>query len=1206
MDTIHANLNKRASVTHAAFDAQSFISSIPLTAHESSSGESNVGQTGLNDTKISANDLYFLSNSIIHKKNTYFSTNILPVLKLIEQTAVNKVAMHNESLKASKLTMETKEKLFLLAVRANKCLLSSKEHEAQLVTTRTGTPTNRKDSRKESRDTQTIIAKIQKMLNITPRQMEDWTNEIEATTMVERWIQVTIEEASGIFDGEGVGTEAVMQPNPFCKFGLMARNEAFTNNKKGSATNWGACDSICITNSRQNTNNPKWRDTFKLPLFPNRNLVVVEVWDQKEPYLEQSTRRRGKCVGTLGRNKKKGVGSQYVGRSSFDISNVGTEKESQIGKLLSHSGKSVRGQIQISTQVTTTSNDEGLEELKKNDNGLELFQQILTEWGRFQLSSGKTTLDNALPESLIILLRKIAELLDFSHFQYMMAFWPYYTDYLVRHSNNRDQLSHSLFIISSLWETEGQRISQAQLESFTNSVLKVYRHDLELIERTRVLFPPINQAAVHNLTNIIKCLQQLFKFLKKLGVIAEEVSFKNEILERVERDVTDWFNTVLSNAQPKFATNDELDQSSSMADVLQVLAQDLADSLKYYPNAFGKIGLNYFETSLIIYDRELHKAIKDYFSSNDLNAYFNEGNENEEDLDDICEKTQCSLGLFRLYIGIRNLVAFKQFSSDTNIELSLEKYHSLFKPFVKTWIESLRYLTHLHTENISQYSEVQTSQNIKMRVSNSAFEILQIFEHCYDFYNKLQWPFIEDSFNYAVKVTDLIKDLGKLYVHFERERMTKKTQRMFSKGDGFDVCEDLCVTLNNCQYVIQYLEHARSLDKWTRLTDCFPLQASSFLETIESIYDQSISEIHSFMAQMIESLTIGFQKQFKEYFLGFMAKPDIIEVKKAIYDLKIWLESNIESTDQLLPETISLVLIEQMWASIVHVIMPYKEDISKCELQYTKMLDAIKIMSEMFTSKGKLTTEALRTENYTIIYDFLKLHTISTPKLIQEYCKELVKADKVPGDNLGTLTFTAMYCVKSGKLEVNIIKAAGLNFLEEYPNYKACVKLNVFPEQINVVTTKTKVFNTGVNPTILQEVTIGIPVEIMNKEGILLQLSIYSEASKENGYGGSVYFPLNSIQKATLSNDDGKCEKVSKPESLTQAFILPISSDILTVLQERNNEKAATGFLKKLNKRKLKDKAKVSALRTNQVISPTESNKSEKKGKFLAKLGKNK
>ena len=1200
---IHANLKKRASnASHLAFDSQSFIGSIPLTVLESSSGESNSGHTTLSDTKITANDLYFLSNSIIHKKNNYFSTNILPVLKHIEQNVVNKVAMNTEGLKASKLTIEAKKDLFLLAVRANKCLMSSKEHEAQLVITRTGTPTNRKDSRKENRDTQSIIAKIQKMLNITPSQVEDWTYEIEGTTMVERWIEVSVEEADGINEIEGAGVEEVAQPNPFCKFGLMDRHEAFVKSKKGSATNWDACDSICITNAKQNTGNPKWRDTFKIPLFPNRNLIVVEVWDQREPNLEQSTRRRGKYIGNLGRNKKKDVGSQYIGRCVFDVSNAGAEKESQTGKLLSHSGKSVRGQIQISTQVTTTSHDEALEQLKKSDRGLESFQLILTEWGRFQLSSGKTTLDNALPDSLIVLLKKIAELLNFSSFQYTMAFWPYYTDYLILHSNNRDQLSHSLYTISSLWETEGQRLSPAQLENFTNSLQKIYKHDLELIERARILFPPNNQSAVHSLTNITKCLQQLFKFLKKLGKIGEEVNFKDEVLARVEKDVTDWFNTVLTNAQPKFASNDELDQSSSMADVLQVLAQDLADSLKFYPNAFGKIGLNYFETALIIYDRELNKAIKDYFGSYDLNAYFSEGNEYEEDLEDICDRTQCSLSLFRLYIGIRNLVAFKQFSSDTNIELSLEKYHSLFKPFVKTWIDSLRYLTHIHTETISLYSEVQTSLELKMKVSNSALEILQIFEHCYDVYNKLQWPFIEDSFNYAVKVTELIKDLGKLYVHYERERMAKKTQRMLTKGDGFEVCEELCLALNNCQYVIQYLEQARSLDKWTRLTDCFPLQASSFLETIEGIYDQSISEIHSLMAQMIESLAVAFQQQFKEYFVGFMAKPDVIELKRAIYDLQNWLESNIASTEEHLPEMVAPVMIEQMWASIVNVIMPYKEDVSKCDRQYSKMFDSIETMFELFLSKGKLTREALWTENFTLIYDFFKLHTISTPKLIQEYCKELVKA---VSDNLGTLTFATTYCVKTGKLEVNIIKAAGLNFLNEYASYKACVKLNLYPEQHHVDSTKTKVFNTGVNPTILQEVTISVPAEIMNKDGILMQLSVYSEASKDNGYGGSVYFPLSSVQQVSQTNEDGKCEKATKPESQTQAFILPISSDILTVLQERTNEKAATGFLKKLNKLKLTEKSKGSTLKFKQALSPTESVKSEKK-KFTLKLGRNK
>ncbi|KAI6650466.1 BAI1-associated protein 3-like [Oopsacas minuta] len=1194
---LHTNLKKRTSIaSQMAFGSQEFIGSVPLTIHESSSGDSNSAHTGLSDTKITANELYSLSNLIIHKKSSYFSTNILPLLKHIEQNSVNKVAQHNEGLKASKLTLETKKEMFLLTVRANKCLTSSKEHEAQLILTRTGTPTNRRESRKESRDTQSVTTKIQKMLNTTPRQIEDWTNEIEAMTQVERWIEITVEEASGLFQAEGAGLERAEQPNPFCKFGLMAQHEAFANNKKSKATNWDACDSICITNAKQTTNNPKWRDSFKIPLFPNRNLIVMEVWDQQSPNLEQSRRRRGKCI--MVRSKKKDIGSQYIGRCTFDVSNVGGEKESQTAKLLSHSGKSIRGSLQVSTQVITTSHDDALEQLKKGDHGLELFQLILTEWGRSQLASGKTSLDNALPDSLLVLLKKIAELLGLSHFQQSLAFWPYYTDYLVQHSNNREQLTSSLFTISSLWEEEGQRLSQAQLNSFKNSLMKIYNHDLALIERARVLFPPNNQAAVHSLTNITKCLQQIFKFLKKLEMIGEEVDFKAELLARVEKDVTDWFSTVLSNAQPKFASNDELDQSSSLADVLQVLAQDLADSLKFYPNAFGKLGINYFETSLIIYDREINNAIKEYFNSYDLNSYFGENNDYEDDLDDVCERTQCSLSLFRLYIGIRNLVAFKQFSSDTNIELSLEKYHSLFKQFVRTWIDSLRYLTHIHTETISLETEVQTYQELNIKISVSALEILQIFEHCHDFYEKIQWPYIEDSFNFAVRVTEIIRDSAKLYVHYERERIKNETQRMLTKGGGFEVCEDLCLALNNCQYVIHYLEQARSLEKWTRLTDCFPLQASSFIETIEGLYDESIREVKAFMRQMIESLAFAFQKQFKQYFVGFMAKPDVIEIKKAIYDQQNWLENNIASTKVHLPNTIAPLMIEQMWMSVLRVIMPYREDVTKCERQYSKMFDAIGILFELFSSKGQLPRDTLCSYEYNLIYDYFKLHTISTTKLIRAYCKELVQTDRIPTEDLGTLTFSAMYSGKSGKLEVNFIKAAGLNFLEDYQSYKACVKLSVFPEQNHVDSGKTKVFNSGTNPTILQEVSIGIPGEIMNKEGVLLLLSIHSEASKDSAFGGSVYFPLCSVQQFS---DASERDKTVKPESLTLPFTLPISSDILTVLHERTNEKAATSFLKKLNKRKLTDKTKGSILRIRNCDSP-ESIRGDKKGRFLSKL----
>ena len=1201
----HPNLKHRYSTTsHMAFDSQSFIGSIPLTIQQSSSGDSNSGNAALNDIKITANELYSLSNSIIHRQNAYFSTNIQPLLKHIEHNAVNKVAQHNEGLKASKLSLEVKKDIYLLAVRANKCLASSKEHEAQLILTRTGTPNNRKESRKESRDTHSIITKFQKMFNITPRQIEDWTNEIEGTTQVERWLEVTVEEASGLFAGEVSGTQGVEQPSPFCKFGLMSQSEAYVNNKKTKrATNWDACDSMCITNAKQKTNNPKWRDTFKIPLYPTRDRIVVEVWNQREPVFEQNSRRRGKCIGTIPRRKKKDVGSQFIGRCEFDVSNVGGEKESQTRDLVSHSGKSVRGQLRITTQMITTSHDEALEQLRRGDHGLELFQVILTEWGRYQLSSGKTSFDNALPESLLILLKKIAELLGLTHFQQSIAFWPYYTDYLVRHSNNREQVSHSLFTISSLWEVEGQRLSQLQLDNFKNAILKVYKHDLELIERARVLFPPHNQSAVQQLTNITKCLQQLFKFLKKLEMVAEDVVFKDEVLVKVEKDIADWFNTVLTNAQPKFASNDELDQSSSLADVLQVLAQDLADSLKFYPNAFGKIGINYFETCLVIYDKELNKAIKDYFSTCDLDSYFNESNDYEEDLDDVSERTQCSLSLFRLYIGIRNLVAFKQFSSDTNIELSLEKYHSLFKEFVKTWIDSLRYLTHIHTENISLNTDVQTYQELKTKVSVSALDVLQIFEHCYDFYNKLQWPFIEDSFNFAVKVTEIIKDLAKLYVYYERERMTKKTQRMLTKGDGFEMCEDLCLALNNCQHVVHYLQQARSLDKWTRLTDCFPLQASSFIETIERLYDQSIAEISSLMEQMIESMAFAFQRQFNEYFIGFMAKPDIIELKKAIYDLQNWLEANISSTHVHLPHTIAPLMIGQMWTSILRVIMPYKEDITKCERQYNKMFDAIELLFDLFSNKGRLTKDALCSYEYTVIYEFFLLHTISTSKLIQEYCKELVHPAREHVDELGTLTFSAMYSAKSGKLEVNIIKAAGLDFLEEFQNFKACVKLGVFPEQGHIDGTKTKVFNTGTNPTILQEVSLSIPGEIMSKDCVLLQLSIHSEASKENAYGGSVYFPLSSIQQVSDASQDTKRDKPVKPESMTLPFTLPVNSDILTVLQERTSEKAATSFLKKLNKRKMSDKSKGSfPPRTKLNGSPTESVKGEKKMKFLSKL----
>lgn len=989
---------------------------------------------------------------------------------------------------------------------------------------------------------------IENMLEICETDAMKWRKEAERDFLFTHTLSISLEAAT-----ELTVSDSNRKSNLFCKLGLVSRG-SIERNPRGKMSELVSKDSVIqCSQIRSRTLQPVWKESFEFELKPNQ-LLLVEVWDSEEEY---SVKPGIKVV-------KGKIKDEFIGRCVVDFAKIDTSPHSTWYELRSHSGKTYRGNIHLTLGTEVRLADSLLSAYRKGRHGAELLEQFLLEAARHCTQMNNPFLNGKLPDPYLSTSNAIQELLVLSQFESTVARLPLIAKFIIKYTYERDDLCMTTLVLSSLWQENMETIPMKQLQNIIAHFYSIYQHELQLLERTSNVFPNTCSRSIAHLSAVLKSLTQVFKFLKFVRRLPEDVQLADVLKERILKDIDTWANREFEKAQPLTLTDPILDQAVTLSDVCCSAAQYLANSWAGYQKPFKKIGILYFDTAFQRLDSFLFKQIDEFFHDYDAKEHFQVLGKDEKDLEmELAEKSKGALVIFRLYQGVRDVLSFSSYTKVTpESGWSLQKVYTFFKPCVLVWMEVTSSIAVSSLERVVKYDSGQiydTQSNIK--VTSSAVDTALCFEQCYHFYERLQWPVSEDTFNFVIKLTIVGGDIGKRFVQLLLKKLEQSMKDGIETKRKFIIDENICTLLNNAFLTQYHLKEIPNRLKWESISKDFEGTEQSPVDTLQRVLDDSIEDVKNSESKMIILIGNYFEWQFRDIFHRFITQNYEIGFESAIDPVMQWLVSNIQtSCDTLSPQHFS-VLLNELWLKVIKILIEYKDNKLRAEGQYKRLYLSLEVLYQFFYGSGEgLSEDQLLSFEFEILQNFFKLYSLETKDLIHKFYRELSKANTNAPEKYGSLTFSVYYQTARGTLNISVLRGANFPRMDNFGG--TCdpyITVNLLPDQTEMKMVKTKHHKKTLSALFNEEFSVEIPLKRLLSNSIVIQLSLWDwDRLSQDEYVGSVYLDINEIPiiETLFTDTEGK----AKP--ITLNFIFPTEVPILHVLNDRTVDREAILFLK--------------------------------------------
>ncbi|KFM76499.1 BAI1-associated protein 3, partial [Stegodyphus mimosarum] len=349
--------------------------------------------------------------------------------------------------------------------------------------------------------------------------------------------------------------------------------------------------------------------------------------------------------------------------------------------------------------------------------------------------------------------------------------------------------------LSRAWGEQENPLSRDEEAALAESFNIFLDFSLKLMQKHRDLFPPGNTLAQHKLTHLLKCLSVLHgqKAFKWCCPFRHDLHV--EITNSLKKGTVDWFNTQLALAELQ-TKKDSKSTLRGLIDLINALNNDIYKGYKYYNEEFESItGVSY---SVVIY-KQLEKMVGDMIGYRIQDACTNVDMEPDENPES--EYIATATIMFELYMALQEFIKFRDnLPLEEKKNLTLINYHLWFKDTVHHWFIVAKAKCQIRLKKAVELDKVTFLDNY-VKHSTSAVDTATCFVQIKTFWRQLAWPDSAGSFAFVLKVIEIICE-GTVYY---AKLCQQKLQKIIDGEKQKDVTEQLCITMNNMEYVLQTL-----------------------------------------------------------------------------------------------------------------------------------------------------------------------------------------------------------------------------------------------------------------------------------------------------------------------------------------------------------------------------------------------------------------
>uniref|UniRef100_A0A6P8IKU0 BAI1-associated protein 3-like isoform X2 n=1 Tax=Actinia tenebrosa TaxID=6105 RepID=A0A6P8IKU0_ACTTE len=967
--------------------------------------------------------------------------------------------------------------------------------------------------------------------------------------------------------------------DPYCMIGLMS-DSAEIEAKKGNAgkklkksrtlRELLKNEAIQMTTVRENTLNPEWNETFTMEVNNvSMDVLHIDIWDcdDKEMLSDQDNKvTKIKGFHGVGRYFKDVVQSaratenestdDFLGYLEYRVKDIPSDGLDEWVKLKSKSSKCrVSGDCHVKVSLSSGNRpDLPQEVLSMYPTFSDVYGALLHEFAAYDLDQAKMMeeqkWEGQLSSHAHFILHQLAIQNDLTPLQEAAMRWRFLSQLHWENPIQYDTLCSLAQDVSKHWKPG--KLSEREERSLLKSLRLFVNNCLQLLIKHRDLYPPIDNARFGRLVNLVECLQAVCE----MDVYQEDnhEPLSQTLVSIIKESASIWYNKIHAWNEPQESSYDA--KLSSMIRLAECVLTDFLRALKFYNKVFFIVGVNYF--SLTYCQLELMLANDVRLLMESVKQSIRQSADDQQDV--VGEK------LFALYLAIRELMSYREHvkTSDNQVH-GFDDFHLWFKSAVVRWLDIAQSKA---KDRIAKAIAIDKFLRVDPSVmhSTSAVDTVGCFHQILEFWKNLDWPDVGCSYMFVTQLINIICVNALYYADLVFEKMIKED---FYDSDPtqFDVSEQLCVTLNDIEYIRLWLERLPTIlgidQVVSAMTRAHGENSGKHAKTsIDTVISSADEDMLNKIAKIIGHIGQKMAVDIKKFVIQLSWEQNPKPADEAIGPLLQYLDDDLMILNKSLMKSVFKEILEFMWEVVVENFSDMvKSSRGNPPEFFTRLQQSIEIIKAFFHADGVgLPNEQLTGGLYKSLQTTLTIRCMSTNELIQMYFVDLCERQDKSTETYGAVTIRALYDKENRKLLVEVLNARNLVALDTNGLSDPYVVLRLQPAHIfGREERKTKVVKNTLFPLFDETFSFSVTPEQCRMKGACLSLrALDYDMISNDDIEGQAFLPLNILAGLDSPMQGG----FANEPQITLNLIHPTPDGVAFEILECRKDKEAETFVK--------------------------------------------
>nr|XP_055045759.1 BAI1-associated protein 3 [Misgurnus anguillicaudatus]XP_055045766.1 BAI1-associated protein 3 [Misgurnus anguillicaudatus] len=824
------------------------------------------------------------------------------------------------------------------------------------------------------------------------------------------------------------------------KFSFRKRREKLE--KRSSVKEVLAGRDIQVTDVKPETLNPVWNEHFVFDIDDVHNdLLHLDIWDHDDDVsVAEACKKLNEISGFRGMgryfkqiaksvraNGAAASGSEenaddFLGCINIPLNEIPVVGYDKWFKLEPRSSASkVQGECHLILRLFTTQRDTALSKMASNVTiHKKMLSQIL-EYEHNQIQKEPYNWNGQVCAAAWTVLSHHAVQADLSPLQQAIIRWQCYS------SHHRSQrMSYALLLrllktVEAEWEDAGVH---GELESLLAESFRLYcDYCLSQMKSMRQVFPCNNSAAIIRCELMLRSIGHMQSMAAFRTVCSNRNELHLEIATVIKKGTVEWYEGIISNIKPDEGILEE--QMRRLVLVVDAVCSDVQRGQNVYNKLYySSVKVDFFSISY----RQLEKLVAD-----DVNVAMERvcGNLEQES----ARLTQ-TMGetLFELFMSLKSLKRFREFLplKDTKM-LALTGYHNWFKTSIHKWLQIVHERS---TDRIRKAVEMDELEPIQSQTkhSSSAVDVTVCFSQVREFWAQLAWPDSAGAFIFITRLTDNFCSEAVCYA----ELIKRKIERDQLERDHKSFVVQVCVALNSTEHVRLYLGGLPRDFDWRGVEQA--MEEACGLEGKEQVNKSLNGQLYNAdldlqreAKRLITHLTDKMLSELRRCIQHISLSPDSINNDEAVAPLMKYLDDTLVILNKSLVKDNLTRVLQSLWELLLRMILDTVAENRGVQVEFfTRFQYTAETLVHFFHADGEgLLLEDLKSGDYKVLEDELRLNKCSSFELIEQYFLEKISQQRIlKHSRFGRISVKCYYDAPEQRLTVEILHAADLIALD--------------------------------------------------------------------------------------------------------------------------------------------------------------------------------